>query len=139
MQCVCCSGSSQTLSFAGVDGRIGAGRNPAGFSDDEISLSPPRHSYVLELDHRHHGPAAAGPVYHAVCSDDDLAFTSSDDAIGKRRWLFLDLLWKNFCNIILWVLSTFTFKKMLTSQQGPNLRVGLFQFLIFVANFIHHS
>jgi hypothetical protein len=66
------SGSLQTVGFAGLDGRSCGG---PGFSDDEVSLSPPRHSYVLEL-----GPRRS--AYHAACSDDDLAITSSDDAIG---------------------------------------------------------
>lgn len=67
------SGSVQTIGLAGIDGRNN-GTGP-GFSDDEVSLSPPRHSYVLELGPRH-------AAYHASCSDDELAITSSDDAIG---------------------------------------------------------
>lgn len=66
-----CSGSVQNVGLHNIDGR------GAGFSDDEISLSPPRHSYVLEL-----GPRQQ--AYHAACSDDELALTSSDDAVGKR-------------------------------------------------------
>lgn len=66
------SGSVQTISFTGLDGR---NYRNTGFSDDEISLSPPRHSYILDLGPRH-------AAYHSVCSDDDLALTSSDDAIG---------------------------------------------------------
>ncbi|KAJ8960751.1 hypothetical protein NQ318_020044 [Aromia moschata] len=70
------SGSVQTLGVAGFDGRSCGG---AGFSDDEVSLSPPRHSYVLELGPRH-------AAYHAAaCSDDELALTSSDDAVGLTR------------------------------------------------------
>lgn len=61
------SGSVQTLGVSGLDGRGGPG-----FSDDDVSLSPPRHSYVLELGPRH-------AAYHSACSDDELAFTSSDD------------------------------------------------------------
>ncbi|XP_050309904.1 FERM, ARHGEF and pleckstrin domain-containing protein 1-like isoform X2 [Anthonomus grandis grandis] len=97
------SGSVQTLSVPGIDEGGGRDRAP-GFSDDEISLSPPRHSYVLELGPRHHrqqhhqhryettaghgrqcgnsyygGTAAAG-----CCSDDELAF-SDGDAVGYGR------------------------------------------------------
>ncbi|XP_015835280.1 FERM, ARHGEF and pleckstrin domain-containing protein 1 isoform X2 [Tribolium castaneum] len=71
------SGSVQTVGLAVLDGRCS---NHHGFSDDEVSLSPPRHSYILELGSRHQ----AYP-----CSDDDLAITSSDDAIG---------LAPNFCD-----------------------------------------
>lgn len=54
-----CSGSVQAISVPGLDGRSCGdggtwGPRPPGFSDDEISLSPPRHSYVLELGPRHH-------------------------------------------------------------------------------------
>lgn len=82
--CVC-SGSVQTLGVAGCDGAAGnvgvddggelPARDGANFSDDEVSLSPPRHSYVLEFGPRHQ-------AYHTACSDDELAITSSDDAIG---------------------------------------------------------
>lgn len=67
------SGSVQNVGLHGFDGRSCGG---PGFSDDEVSLSPPRQSYILELGPRH-------PAYHAAYSDDELAVTSSDDAIGK--------------------------------------------------------
>lgn len=72
-----CSGSSgfQPVNVTGFDGPIRSGPS-AGFSDDEGSLSPPRHSYILEHGTRHQHHHSAG------YSDDELALTSSDDAIA---------------------------------------------------------
>lgn len=74
--CVIHSGSVQTLGVSGFDGATCTGT--AGFSDDEVSLSPPRHSYILELGPRHQ-------AYHTTThSDDELAAlaSSSEDTTG---------------------------------------------------------
>lgn len=71
-----CSGSVQTLGFAGFDGHPPSvsqqhQSTATGFSDDEVSLSPPRHSYVLELGSRHQ--AYQSTAY----SDEELTITSN--------------------------------------------------------------
>ncbi|XP_044752126.1 FERM, ARHGEF and pleckstrin domain-containing protein 1 isoform X2 [Coccinella septempunctata] len=84
------SGSSQTLSVSGLDGMVSSGSGPPGFSDDEASLSPSRHTYDLELgqQHHHHQPAqhAARRTHRnsATCTseDDEHGLVSSDDAIA---------------------------------------------------------
>lgn len=70
----------QPVNVTGFDGNSCLRQSGTGFSDDEGSLSPPRHTYILE---QCGGPRGYLPRGEPTYSDDELAgFNSSDDAIA---------------------------------------------------------